>query len=50
MSDPLDPHADEWAAMDDLDKIRFMVETDGPVVACADDAGVLRTARVRGDM
>ena len=29
MSDPLDPHADEWAAMDDLDKIRFMVETDG---------------------
>ncbi len=29
MADPLDPHADEWAAMDDLDKIRFMVETDG---------------------
>lgn len=29
MSDPLDPHADDWAAMDQLDKIRWMVETEG---------------------
>lgn len=29
MGDPLDPHADEWAAMDDLDKIRWMIETEG---------------------
>jgi hypothetical protein len=29
MADPLDPHADEWAAMDELDKIRWMIETQG---------------------